>query len=179
MASVEVWEPVMQGVGDAALRGQQDLSLPDSFTDGYDGGLAGGFEDDYFDDDLSEIEEFEEEYFEEDVEALPVPDLSKFQKQETAPTAEEEQMEMVKTKLEYVTEAGIDCMVMLCPLCYIQYELGQIKLKKVKNYNMPVFYYPELLALAVGIPASELAFDQHRVKTKGILTKLGFNGGKK
>ncbi|MBI9044058.1 MAG: flagellar M-ring protein FliF [Anaerolineaceae bacterium] len=105
MASVEVWEPVMQTVGKTALPRQHGASLPDSLADPY--ADEEGFDDeDFFDEDLGEIEEFEEEYFEEEVEALPVPDLSRFQKQE-APSAEEEQMQRVVTRLAEENPASV------------------------------------------------------------------------
>jgi heterodisulfide reductase subunit B len=38
--------------------------------------------------------------------------------------------------------------------------------------SLPVFYYPELLCLALRTPPERLGFDQHRVKVDSALAKI-------
>jgi heterodisulfide reductase subunit B len=87
----------------------------------------------------------------------------------------ENQLWMVHDKLAQVDRMKADCMTMLCPLCYIQYEMGQLQLKKEPynaQFNVPIMYYPELLGLALGMDAKELGFSLHRVKVDSVLQKI-------
>ncbi|MHA1264934.1 MAG: CoB--CoM heterodisulfide reductase iron-sulfur subunit B family protein [Candidatus Helarchaeota archaeon] len=87
----------------------------------------------------------------------------------------ENQLWMVYDKLTQVERMKADCMTMLCPLCYIQYEMGQLQLKKEPynaQFKIPVMYYPELLGLAIGMEPSELGFKLHRVKVDPVLQKI-------
>ena len=72
-------------------------------------------------------------------------------------------------KLEAVTRAGADCIAVFCPLCYTQYDLGQLieQRKTCKEYNIPVLYYPELLALALGYSKKEIGLTEHNI-IKGL-----------
>ena len=71
-------------------------------------------------------------------------------------------------KLEALKSAGADMMILYCPTCYLQYEVGQIIMRKDlgKNINMPVMYYPELLGIGMGMDPKELGINQHRIKPK-------------
>ncbi|MHA1265374.1 MAG: CoB--CoM heterodisulfide reductase iron-sulfur subunit B family protein [Candidatus Helarchaeota archaeon] len=87
----------------------------------------------------------------------------------------ENQLWMVHDKLKQVERMKADCMTMLCPLCYIQYEMGQLQMKKEPynaQFKIPVMYYPELLGLAMGMDPSELGFKLHRVKVDPVLQKI-------
>jgi len=72
-------------------------------------------------------------------------------------------------KLEAVTAAGADFLAVLCPLCYTQYDLGQSleQRKTGKEYNIPVLYYHELLALAMGYSGKQIGLFEHSI-TKGF-----------
>jgi heterodisulfide reductase subunit B len=87
----------------------------------------------------------------------------------------ENQLWMVHDKLVQVERMKADCMTMLCPLCYIQYEMGQLQLKKEPysaRFKIPVMYYAELLGLAMGMEQSEFGFKLHRVKVDPVLQKV-------
>ncbi len=87
----------------------------------------------------------------------------------------ENQLWMVHDKLVQVERMKADCMTMLCPLCYIQYEMGQLQLKKEPysaQFKIPVMYYAELLGLAMGMEQSEFGFKLHRVKVDPVLQKV-------
>ncbi len=87
----------------------------------------------------------------------------------------ENQLWMVHDKVAQVERMNADCMTMMCPLCYIQYEMGQLQLKK-EPYNaafkVPVMYYIELLGLALGMDPNDLGFKLHRVKVDPVLAKI-------
>ncbi len=85
------------------------------------------------------------------------------------------QMWMVHDKLAQVDRMKADCMTVICPLCYVQYEMGQMQLKKEPynaQFNIPIMYYPELLGLALGMDAKEFGFSLHRVKVEPVLQKI-------
>ena len=81
---------------------------------------------------------------------------------------------LVEMKLEYVADAGADCLAVLCPFCMIQYDVTQRTLKRSDsgNFPIPVMYYPELLCLAMGVDPGELGLEHHRTSVKPLLEKL-------
>jgi heterodisulfide reductase subunit B len=82
---------------------------------------------------------------------------------------------LVKYKLGWVERAGADCMAVVCPYCMLQYDVTQRLVRKDsgERFDIPVFYYPELLLLAMGVPPEELAFEMHRTKVGHALEKIG------
>ncbi len=72
-------------------------------------------------------------------------------------------------KLDALNMAGADCIAVLCPLCYMQFDSGQLveQRKTGREYNIPTFYYTELLALALGYSEKEIGLTEHRI-TKGL-----------
>lgn len=75
-------------------------------------------------------------------------------------------LQIMKRKLDKMKEARIDAIVVNCPQCFLQFDLLQGDLKRIDyEYDIPVFYYPELLALALGIPKEDLGLDSHKVNT--------------
>lgn len=84
------------------------------------------------------------------------------------------QLAMIRSKFSEIERLKLDCLATLCPLCYIQLEMGQKLVNKEfgDNFNIPVFHYAEMLALAMGIGEDELAFKYHRVKLKPVLEML-------
>lgn len=81
---------------------------------------------------------------------------------------------MLKNKLQSMKEAGTDCIVCVCPACYQQFDFNQREVNKNKNtdYNIPVFYITELIALALGIDIETLGLNFHRIKPNEILQKI-------
>lgn len=84
---------------------------------------------------------------------------------------------IAKEKLDRVATAAIDVMVVICPACGMQFDTNQRKIETdfQAKYGVPVLYYPQLLGLALGIPPKEMALDMNRVKTAGMLEKLGIS----
>ena len=56
--------------------------------------------------------------------------------------------------------AGADCIVVACPLCHGNLDIRQKEIEEAtgEEYNMPVFYITQLLALAVGVSSGKLGF---------------------
>lgn len=76
-------------------------------------------------------------------------------------------------KLREIDKAKADCVVVVCPACTIQFETGQVLLRRYGlKYNLPCIYLSELLALALGIPSAELSLDFHRSPVLQLAQRL-------
>ncbi len=83
-------------------------------------------------------------------------------------------LKMSGKKWKELSLSGIDGLILHCPFCSVMYEGNQKKIEKIENIEIgiPVFYYPQILGLALGIGVNELGFDLNRVKPKSFLEKL-------
>jgi heterodisulfide reductase subunit B len=87
---------------------------------------------------------------------------------------EEVALAMPYAKLHELSEAQVDAMVLVCPFCDIMYEYNQRRIGRAfdDRLRLPVLFYPQILGLALGIPAEELGFRLNRVKSRGLMKKL-------
>lgn len=83
-------------------------------------------------------------------------------------------LSMAREKLVQIQQAGADCIVLLCPSCFYQYDVIQpyINEKFGENLNMPVLYYQQLLGIAMGFPIKELGFEYHQVDVTPVIKKV-------
>ena len=83
-------------------------------------------------------------------------------------------LNMLENKLKSMREAGADCIACVCPACYQQFDFNQKEINKKNNtdYNFPVFYITELIAIALGLDPDKLGFNFHRIKVNDILQKI-------
>ena len=83
---------------------------------------------------------------------------------------------MIDQKLKAIQDAGANCVVVVCPACYQQYEFNQRELNKQNesNYDFPVFYLSELVALAFGFKPEELGFNFHRIRPSKLFESIKF-----
>ncbi len=81
---------------------------------------------------------------------------------------------LTSQKLDHVTEAGADAMVLICPFCAIMYEANQRRAEKLREdtYRLPVLYYPQILGLAMGFSMEEMGVRLNRVKPRELIRKL-------
>lgn len=87
---------------------------------------------------------------------------------------EEVSLTIAREKLDDIKAAGAEAMVLVCPFCSVMYDDNQRKIeaKFSTEYNLPVFYYPQLLGLALGMEPRALGLNMNRVKMKPLLEKL-------
>jgi CoB--CoM heterodisulfide reductase subunit B len=77
--------------------------------------------------------------------------------------SQEEATMMLRKKLQDLS-GRVDALTAVCPACFIQYDQRQYILQRQgERLNLPVFTYPELLGLAMGIPGEDLGLREHRV----------------
>jgi heterodisulfide reductase subunit B len=82
-------------------------------------------------------------------------------------------LQVLKRKLDNLIENGADCIVVICPSCFQQFDTNQRNLKKVfeKDYDIPILYLTELLALAMGYKYDDINLKLHRVRPQALLEK--------
>lgn len=75
----------------------------------------------------------------------------------------------LSTKIvEGAIEAGADCIVSACGMCEINLDTRQASEKK-----MPIFYFTELMGLALGLPGIEKWLGRHSVDPRPLLRERG------
>jgi heterodisulfide reductase subunit B len=77
-------------------------------------------------------------------------------------------------KLAQIKAAGAEAMVLMCPFCSVMYDDNQKKIESTfgDEIGLQVFYYPQLLGLALGMEPKALGLNMNRVKMKPLLAKL-------
>jgi heterodisulfide reductase subunit B len=82
-------------------------------------------------------------------------------------------MHRTKLKLDDIASYSPDGIVVICPACLNQFEMAQLDLKaKGFSYDIPCINLLELLALSLGIPASSLGIQWHRIKPDQLIKKV-------
>lgn len=81
---------------------------------------------------------------------------------------------LVEMKLGLIEAADVDCLVVVCPFCMIQFDLTQRMIKREDRapFNIPVLYYSEILSLALGFSPSEIGLRFHRTSVEPLIKKL-------
>jgi heterodisulfide reductase subunit B len=72
-------------------------------------------------------------------------------------------------------ETGADAVVVACPLCQMNLDARQNQIRSKNNLGvkMPVFYYTQLLGLALGIDESRLRLEKLITDPRPVLAKIG------
>jgi len=87
--------------------------------------------------------------------------------------------ESIPEKMTYdvltsLKKSGADLMGLICPTCFDEFDLGQIKLSRKlnKDLTIPILYYFQLLGLAQGFSPQEMGLHLHKTKPDQIIKKL-------
>jgi heterodisulfide reductase subunit B2 len=77
--------------------------------------------------------------------------------------------------LSMAKAAGVDCIATACPLCQLNLDMRQkdVEAEYSKSYNLPVFYFTQLLGLALGCSAGDLSLRSLVVAPQPVLSRLG------
>jgi len=79
-------------------------------------------------------------------------------------------------KLKAVQRHGFDGMVTVCPFCHKMYDAKQGAIKTVlqdESLDLPVFYYTQLLGLAMGLEEEKLGINFNLSPVDRVLEKIG------
>jgi heterodisulfide reductase subunit B len=73
-----------------------------------------------------------------------------------------------------------DAVAVSCPLCYFNLDSKQKDMEEMlEDYkNIPVFYFTELLALAMGVDEEKFDFSLHYIDPRPLLKGQGIFQGK-
>ena len=73
--------------------------------------------------------------------------------------------------------AGADCIATACPLCQMNLDLRQQDTEKAsgESFNLPIFYFTQLLGLAFGLSRKELGLRSLVVSPKQVLADHGIS----
>ena len=74
---------------------------------------------------------------------------------------------LVNKLVQAAEEAGADSIVSACGMCQINLDTRQ------KDHKMPIFYFTELLGLALNLPATNSWFKRHAIDPCPLLRSLG------
>jgi heterodisulfide reductase subunit B2 len=77
--------------------------------------------------------------------------------------------------LDMALEAGADCIVVGCPMCQSNLDTRQkvINQENGKNYNIPIYYFTELMGLAYGDQSIDKCLNKHLTEAKVLLKQKG------
>ncbi len=77
---------------------------------------------------------------------------------------------VLREKMDSMMMVEPDAAVVFCPTCFISFEAGQRVVNRMfeRDYNLPVYYYTELLAIAMGLEGVDIILAEHRVKSDAL-----------
>jgi len=80
-------------------------------------------------------------------------------------------MKLTQKILDMAQEAGADCIAVACPMCHENLDSKQpeISMAAGKPYNIPIFYFTELMGLAFGDPSVKKWLGRHTIDPRPLL----------
>ena len=75
--------------------------------------------------------------------------------------------------LDEAVAAGANAIAVACPLCHANLDLRQAEIEEKlgRKFGMPIFYFTQLMGLAMGIPGDELGLQKHMVDAAPLLAE--------
>jgi succinate dehydrogenase / fumarate reductase cytochrome b subunit len=85
---------------------------------------------------------------------------------------------MAGANMKEAKDAGADFMVTPCPLCHMSLDIYQERAGKAvgTTLDLPILHLPQLIGLAMGIPAKELGLSRHLIPVDSILKRIEKQG---
>jgi heterodisulfide reductase subunit B len=82
---------------------------------------------------------------------------------------------LVKKIFDMALEAGADSIVVGCPMCQSNLDTRQKEINREdgKNYNIPIYYFTELMGLAFGDSSVDKCLNKHLTEAKVLLKQKG------
>ncbi len=76
--------------------------------------------------------------------------------------------------LAWAEEAGADAIATACPMCHSNLDIrqGQMRRAKVGQHELPVFYFTELIGLALGLGVKELGIAKHMTDATTLVERV-------
>ena len=79
--------------------------------------------------------------------------------------------DVARIKLTNMKNAGVECIVTVCPFCFVELDSGQLEIKRhfKEEYNLPVLHFAELLRMAMGMKLTDWEIKSHRIPLDQVL----------
>jgi heterodisulfide reductase subunit B len=76
--------------------------------------------------------------------------------------------------LEDAKAVGAEAISVPCTFCHLNLDIRQEEIEKEHgvSYQLPIFYFTELIALAMGVPEKDLLLTMHFVDARKVLEKV-------
>jgi heterodisulfide reductase subunit B len=74
--------------------------------------------------------------------------------------------------IQHARESGAEAIVVACPLCHTNLDARQFQMKL--DDAMPVLYFTQLMALALGLPVKAAALQKNMVDPRPLMRSKGF-----
>lgn len=74
-------------------------------------------------------------------------------------------------KLRNIKAVKAKALITICPFCHMMFDINQPRIEQLlsEKFQIPVLHYPQLLGLAMGLSAKDLAIDELRVNAANII----------
>jgi heterodisulfide reductase subunit B len=84
-------------------------------------------------------------------------------------------LELTRRLLDQAKKAGAEAIVVACPLCQSNLDSRQeeIARKTGEHYQLPIFYFTELVGVALSLQDARKWFKRHFVNPSGLLASKG------
>lgn len=78
---------------------------------------------------------------------------------------------IAREKVRAMESSGAQCVLVTCPACFDQFDLGQLEINRrfKEKHAVPVLHYFQLLALAQGEDPAKLGLSRHKIETDPLL----------
>lgn len=73
-------------------------------------------------------------------------------------------LKMTEENLTNMKDADVEVIIDCCPFCHLQFDVGQVELKK--EFQIPVIHLSQLMGLKFGLDKDKLGLEAHKVPVK-------------
>jgi heterodisulfide reductase subunit B len=80
-------------------------------------------------------------------------------------------LKLSRELIEQARKAGAEAIAVVCPLCHANLDARQFQMKLAES--MPIFYFTQLLALALGLPEKTVALHKNLTDPRPLLKSKG------
>jgi heterodisulfide reductase subunit B len=83
-------------------------------------------------------------------------------------------LDMSHAVFQSVQDSDADCLGLICPTCFDSFDLGQLRVSRKfnKQFQIPVIYYFQLMALAQGAAIEQVGLQYHKIMEEDFLKKF-------
>ncbi len=87
-------------------------------------------------------------------------------------------LELTRTILQEAVNAGANALAVACPVCHLNLDARQPEVNQAygTDFRLPVFYFTQLIAHALGVPAEGLGLWRHVVDPQPLLQLRSLQG---